>query len=366
MDTLKTIKPTVRKLGMYSIRVNDKEINKEPPALITVGAVKAITRARGDEQAIPRVEIYTDDQGLAGQEATPERFVSRAMREAKGRVKTRKEMIEAEKELLTAKIEEEIAKEVVENVVEKGVVKKVIKKKPEESAIVKYEDIEATKQQKKVAKAQAKTEQARAEQLKAYADIAKARAEYEKSNLFKYMSKRSSELKKEEGLSLSDAREVARIEWKGVSESEKTKAGAGGSSSDKTILLTESEGKKKLKPLPKDAIVEVEEGKEEGKPRSKIVIKTKDKSEPEKERIEKVLKEEIKEKKKSTRVGGLTQKQIVSGIKALNDSDLEKEYKREFPYRRKAVSRTVMQNALIKSMGGRVTGGKYEFLTESD
>ena len=365
METLKTIKPTVRKLGMYSIRVNDKEVREEAPALITVGAVKRITRARGDEQTIPQVEIYTDDQGLAGQEEKPERLVSRVAREARGRVKTRKEMMEAEKEILTAKVEEEIAKEVVENIVEKGIVKKVIKKKPEESAIVKYENVESERQKAKLAKAEAKKEKASAERLRAFADIAKARAEIDKSNLFRYMSKRSSELKKDEGLSMSDAREVARIEWKSASESEKTKAGAGGSSSDLIDF------KKKLKPLPKDAIVEVEEGKEEAKPKRKIVIKTKEKStkeksESEKERIEAVLKEEIKEKKKSTRVGGLTQKQIVSAINALDDSELENEYKREFPRRRKEVSRLQMQNALIKALGGRITAGKYRFETESD
>jgi hypothetical protein len=357
MNQLRTIKAPIRQVGIFTIRDDGEDLPKQAPALIPPGAVKRVVRARGEEQQIPQVEIYIDDQGLAGQEEASERLVSKAMREAKRRVGSRKEVAEIEKALLEKKVEKEITKEQVVEEVDKGVIKKKIKRK-EETAIVPFA---GETEEMKLKKAELKTEKAKAKARKAQAETLQ---EMIRSQTYlQFANARAKDLQKEKGISFKDAKKEATDEYNMYKSSKVsgyiTEAGeksSSGKSKKKATLKVEdfvSEGNVSVASSKKSA--KKEEPKLPGK-----------KAEPKEEvKLVSRTKEEAKERRKGKEDKMATQRQIIDFVKDMDDDILEEEYRKIHP--RKALpSRLKMENVLIKKAGGRIKGGKYVYGTSEE
>jgi hypothetical protein len=384
MSELRTITAPFRKVGVFTIRDDGAELPKQAPAIVSPGAVRRITRARGEEQQIPQVEIYIDDQGLAGQEEAPERLVSKAMREAKKRIGSRKEVAEIEKALLQKKVEKEIAKEDVVEEIKNGVIKKTIKRKEvDATAMVPFvEDKGVEKAKLKLERQRLKTKEADA---KAMSDMM-AQAQ----NYFQYQSARVKELQKKEGISFKEGQKRASTEWK---ESHKpagyiTEKGEETSSSKKTIKsgrTATSEEKKSdtdllrfPKPGEKGFLPTGGIPYKEGDPIPKGMMVAKFKSgelrlitkknvdlKAEEEKA-KELKLETSDIVKEAKVSKSKQKKIMEFVKGLDDDVLESEY-RKIKTRGPLPSRTKMENALIKQAGGRtLPETKFKYTTDED
>jgi hypothetical protein len=205
---LKTIHPSIRRLGgIYTFERNGEDMERQPPAIVNPGEMKKATRARGEDTSIPMVEIYTDDQGLAGQEAAPERRVSKIQRDAKKRLGSRKEVMAAEKEVLEQQVAKKISKEKPTEEVVKGVVRKVIT----ESAL---DDKLSTK--KEIAELKLKKSEAKAKKA-----AAEAFTEYSRAQTYlQFANQRAKEIQKESGIRFKDAKDKATTEWKEMKKAE--------------------------------------------------------------------------------------------------------------------------------------------------
>ena len=356
MSALRTIKAPIRQVGIFTIRDDGDELPKQAPAIVSPGAVKRVVRARGEEQQIPQVEIYIDDQGLAGQEEAPERLVSKAMREARKRVGSRKEVAEIEKALLQKKVEKEITKEEVVEEVDKGVVKKKIKRK-EETAIVPFA---GETEEMKLKKAELKTEKAKAKARKAQAETLQ---EMIRSQTYlQFANTRAKDLQKEKGISFKDAKKEATDEYNTYKASKVsgyiTEAGEKSSSGKSK--------KKAKKPTITKFESEIEVSASSKKSEKKEPKLPGKKAEPKEEvKLVSRTKEEAKERRKRKEDKIATQRQIVDFIQDMDDDVLEEEYRKIHP--RKALpSRLKMENVLIKNAGGRIKGGKYVYGTSEE
>ena len=373
MNQLRTIKAPIRQVGIFTIRDDGEDLPKQAPALIPPGAVKRVVRARGEEQQIPQVEIYIDDQGLAGQEEAPERLVSKAMREAKRRVGSRKEVAEIEKALLEKKVEKEITKEQVVEEVDKGVIKKKIKRK-EETAIVPFagetEEMKLKKAELKTQKAELKAQKAKSKAIKAQAET--LQEAIRSQTYLQFANARAKDLQKEKGISFKDAKKEATDEYNMYKPSKVagyiTEAGESAEERKKkakkpTITKFESEIEVSASSKSKKGEVSASSKpkKVEVKP-EELVSRTKEEAkERRKGKEDKVATQ--RQKGKEDKVA--TQRQIIDFIKDMDDDVLEEEYRKIHP--RKALpSRLKMENVLIKKAGGRIRGGKYVYGTSEE
>lgn len=380
VQELKTINPSLRQVGIFNVRGGGEDLPKQPPAIVNPGAIRRATRARGEEASIPQVEIYVDDQGLAGQEPAPERVVTKAQREAKKRLGTRKEVIEAEKEVLEKKLAKSIAKEEVEKVVEKGVEKKIIREKKEVPALTDRdrEEMKTKRAESKRLKAEA---EAKTEQAKSIVEMYKARTKY-----LEFVNQRAKDIQRDKGVGWKDAKSDATDEWK----SNKIPAGylteVSISSADQATgrkgKKSDSDGTIDMKIKKKEVKVETIDGgsskkpvkinlSEETKARLEKEKKEKEKDEARKKYDEQVAAREkekaelAKERRQQRKKYGMSQRTIVEYVEGLEDSDLEKEF-RMFKPRAKLPSAKVMRNTIIKGMGGEVYGGKRKFGTSEE
>lgn len=397
---LKTITPHMRQVGIFNVRGGGEDLPKQPPAIVSPGSIKRATRARGEENAIPQVEIYVDDQGMAGQEAPSERLVSKAQREARKRLGTRKEVVEAEKEILERKVAKQIKKEVVvEEKTPSGVVKKIVKEKeeiPVGHVVPALMDID--RKEVKARKVEAKAKLAEAEAKKAQAE---AFAEmYKNMKYLEYVNKRAKDIQKEKDISWKEAKSDATDEWKAhkgyitemsISSADEVRGKKGKSESEghvtdveskiKTGKPSESDGsfEVKIKPKPKE-----EEGGGSAPPKKKPTIKRSAERQKELDDAKKAAEEakkaeedakkaefearvnayeaqkqkEREERRAFRKKYGLSQNQILEYVKGLDEEELKKEFKLFEPTRRKYPSIAKMKNAIIKGMGGEVYGGK--------
>jgi hypothetical protein len=355
MSELRTINAGFRKIGVYTIRADGEELPKQAPAIVSPGAVRRITRARGEEQQIPQVEIYIDDQGLAGQEEAPERLVSKAMREAKKRIGTRKDVAEVEKALLQKKVEKDISKEEIVEEIKNGVIKKTIKRKEvDATAMVPFvEDKGVEKAKLKLERQRLKTKEADA---KAMSDMM-AQAQ----NYFQYQSARVKELQKKEGISFKEGQKRASTEWKERSKPVAgyiTEKGEETASSKKTIKSSRtatSEEKKSESDLARFP----KKGEKQLDLKKKVDLKAEDEKAKE-------LKLETSDIVKEAKVSKSKQKKIMEFVKGLDDDVLESEY-RKIKTRGPLPSRTKMENTLIKQAGGRtLPETKFKYTTDED
>jgi hypothetical protein len=389
---LKTITPNMRQVGIFNIRGGGEDLPKQPPAIVSPGAIRRVTRARGEDTSIPQVEIYVDDQGAAGQEAPGERLVSKAQREAKKRLGTRKEIVEAEKEVLERKIAKQVKREeVIEEKTPSGVVKKVIKEKvevPASHAVPALMDID--RKEIKARKTEAKAKIAEAEAKKAQAE---AFAEmYKNMTYLQYVNKRAKELQSEKSISWKEAKSDATDEWKSnkgyvtemsISSADEVRGKKGKKSesdhpSDGTIDI------KIKKPAPK--VETIEEGggsgpakkapkiihKEETKKRLEEDAKKKEEDAKKKEVYAKEVKEyndriaaEAKKRREERKKAGLSQRKIIEFVEGLDEKDLKEEFRRTHP-RASFPSILKMKNMVIKDLGGEVRGGKRMFGTSEE
>jgi hypothetical protein len=371
---LRTLTPSIRRIGgIYTFETAGEDMPKQPPAIINPREIKKATRARGEESAIPQVEIYVDDQGMAGQEEAPERRVTKAMREAKKRVGSRKEVAAVEKEILEQQVAKKVSKEKVEKEIVGGIEKKIvtdmledkgkIKKdiaelklkkaeaKAKETGLIESSKKEVAEMKLKKAEAKAKKGIAEAEAKKA---VAEAFTESIRAQTYlQYANERARELQNDRGIKWKEAKEIATMEWK---EEHKPKIAA---------LLTdvESDKTKKVK-KPTATVFESDTKSNSSTPTAKKeTAKTKAKIEKEMKKAEEIklkASEPAKEKRKKE----YTQQTIVGFVEALSEDELKNEYRSIHP-RKAFPSKTVMKNTLIKSLGGRLRG-KYEFVTSED
>jgi hypothetical protein len=401
---LKTITPNMRHAGIFNIRGGGEDLPKQPPAIVSPGSIKRVTRARGEDTSIPQVEIYVDDQGAAGQESSAERLVTKAQREAKKRVGTRKEVIQAEKEILERKVAKQIKKEeIIEEKTPSGVVKKIIKEKvevPISHAVPALMDIDrkvevpalTDKERKeiKARKIEAKAKIAEAEAKKAQAEVIGEM--YKNMSYLQYVNKRAKELQKEKGVGWKEAKSDATDEWKehkkpagyltevSISSADEVRGKKGKKSESEASF--ESLGPIKVSKKPAVKVETVEEGGSAPRVISKEKIKDGFKKHKEKsveeenakkqaeyekkmKKYEKQKIEEAKKRREARKEAGLSQRQILEFIEGLAESDLEGEYRKIHP--RKALpSAKVMKNTLIKHAGGEIYGGKRTFGTSEE
>jgi hypothetical protein len=383
---LRTLNPSIRRLGgIYTITETGEDMPKQPPAIINPRAIRKATRARGEEASIPQVEIYieTDKEtgdvvpreemtaALAGQKAAPERVLTYAQKEAKRRVATRKDMIEAEKEVLEAKLVKKLEKEKPQKVVKGGVV----------TDIVPFVDKDKTK--KEIAEIKLKKAEAKAKKAVAEAFAEGARAETAKTYL-QFANQRARELQAERGVKWQEAKAIATDEWKkrsvkepagyyitDVESSDKGKkakkpavtAIESESKSDGTIgsYKSKSDGTipdKKITPKPKTVTIKRKDGTTD------VVERKKEKLAEEQKKAE-AIKLTPSEPAKEKREKLASQKNIIAFVSSLSNEEVKNEYRTLHP-RKEFPSFAVMRNAIIKSLGGRVRGGKYEFVTSEE
>lgn len=363
---LRTLNPSIRRLGgIYTITETGEDMPKQPPAIVNPREIRKATRARGEEASIPQVEIYieTDTEtggvvsreemtaALAGQKAAPERVLTYAQKEAKRRVATRKDMLEAEKEVLEAKLVKKLEKEKPEKVVKGGVV----------TDVVPFVDKDKTK--KEIAEIKLKKAEAKAKKAVAEAFAEGARAETAKTYL-QFANQRARELQAERGVKWQEAKAIATDEWK--KRSVKEPAG---------YYITDVESSDKAKKAKKPAVTAFEsESKSDKKPKT-VTIKRKDGTTDVVERKKEKLAEEQKkaeaikltpsEPAKEKRQKVASQQNIIGFVSSLSNEEVKNEYRTIHP-RKEFPSFAVMRNAIIKSLGGRVRGGKYEFVTSEE
>jgi hypothetical protein len=374
---LKTITPNMRQVGIFNIRGGGEDLPKQPPAIVSPGAIRRVTRARGEDTSIPQVEIYVDDQGAAGQEAPGERLVSKAQREARKRLGTRKEIMEAEKEVLERKIAKQVKREeVIEEKTPSGVIKKVIKEKVEVPALMDIDrkEIKARKTEAKAKIAEAEAKKAQAE---AFAEM------YKNMTYLQYVNKRAKELQSEKSISWKEAKSDATDEWKSnkgyvtemsISSADEVRGKKGKKSesdhpSDGTIDI------KIKKPAVK--VETIEEGggsgparkhkikhSEETKKRLEEEAKKKEEEAKKKAAYEKEVREhnerlasEAKKRRDMRKKAGTSQRQIKEFVESLDMSELKDQFRIYHP-RAAFPSVTKMKNLIIKSLGGEVYGGK--------
>jgi hypothetical protein len=337
---LRTLTPSIRRIGgIYTFETAGEDMPKQPPAIINPREIKKATRARGEESAIPQVEVYVDDQGLGGQEPAPERRVTKAQREAKKRIGSKKEAAAVEKEILEEKVAKKVTREKVEKEIVGGVERKIITDMLEDKGAIKKDIAEM-----KLKKAEAKAKKAVAE---AFTESVRAQT------YLQFANERARELQKDRGIKWKEAKDIATVEWK-----EKNKSKIAGHLTD-----VESDKTKKVK---KPTVTTFESDSKS----SSTTPAAKKETAKAKAKIEKEMKkaEEIKlkpsEPAKEKRKKEYTQQTIVGFVEALSEDELKNEYRSIHP-RKAFPSKTVMKNALIKSLGGRVKG-KYEFVTSED
>jgi hypothetical protein len=369
---LRTLTPSIRRIGgIYTFETAGEDMPKQPPAIINPREIKKATRARGEESAIPQVEVYVDDQGLAGQEEAPERRVTKAQREAKKRIGSRKEAAAVEKEILEEKVAKKVTREKVEKEIVGGVERKIITDMLEDKSAIKKDIAEL-----KLKKAEAKAKKAVAE---AFTESVRAQT------YLQFANERARELQKDRGIKWKEAKDIATVEWKEKNkskiaghltdvESDKPKKKPAVTTFESDSSKSKSEksvdgGSMPPKPVKKSDYIKVKraDGTVE-------VVPTKEKKaaleKAEREKIEAEQKkadamklkpsEPAKEKRKKEH----TQQTIVGFVDALSEDELKNEYRSIHP-RKAFPSKTVMKNALIKSLGGRLKG-KYEFVTEEE
>ena len=411
MSDLRTINPGVRRIGgIYTIKNDGEDMPKQPPAIINPGAVKRVTRARGEEQQIPQVEIYYEEAdgkrvpreemkgALAGQMAKPIKEMTYAQREARKQVASKKALIEAEREIIEEKVAKKIEREIAgkKQKVEKGVVTEIVtyvkkakkvEEKPDEKEIaeLKLKKAEEKKQvaelKLKKAETKQKTEEAKTKRAETYLEFANARAK---------------QLQEQKGIKWKEAKAEATDEWKkravrtpgSIPGSEyyvtEPESSAKSDSSKKSVVskrstTSESERAREreaLRDIPGSESSKKSEAKagagEEPKPKPKMVtVKRADGTItriPMKEKTVDIEKEQKKAediKLKPSRPA-LRQRDILGYVEALSDEELKMEYRSIHP-RKPFPSKLKMRNAVTKSYGGRVRGGKTVFSsTEED
>ena len=428
MSDLRTINPGVRRIGgIYTIKNDGEDMPKQPPAIINPGAVKRVTRARGEEQQIPQVEIYYEEaEGkrvpreemkglLAGQTAKPAKEISYAQREARKQLASKKALIEAEREIIEEKVAKKIEREIAgkKQKIEKGVVTEIVpyvkkakkvEEKPDEKEIaeLKLKKAEEKKQvaelKLKKAETKQKTEEAKTKRAETYLEFANARAK---------------QLQEQKGIKWKEAKAEATDEWKkravrtpgsipgseyyvtepeSSATSESTHRKRFEIMAERQKKLADTEGSDSYEISPSGHVKRIErkaitdksgsesskksEAKagagEEPKPKPKMAtVKRADGTitrVPMKEKSVDVEKEQKKAEdiKLKPSQPALRQRDILGYVEALSDEELKMEYRSIHP-RKPFPSKLKMRNAVTKSYGGRVRGGKTVFSsTEED
>ena len=405
MSDLRTINPGIRRIGgIYTIKNDGEDMPKQPPAIINPGAVKRVTRARGEEQQIPQVEIYFENTeagdrlareemkgALAGQTAKPAKEISYAQREARKQLASKKAVAEAERELIEEKVAKKIEKEMAgkKQKVEKGVITEIIPyvKKAEKASEKELAEIKLKKAETKL-----KIEEAKARKAETYLSFANARAKeiqaqkgvnwkVAKAEATDEWKKRS--VKSPEGTyyitepeSSATSESTHRKRFEAMSERQKKLADTEGTDSGSYESTPSGHLKRKPKAITDKSGSESSKtkagaGEEAPKPRM-MKIKRKDGTIdilPIKPKVVDIEKEQKKaeqiplkpgESAKIQQQSRLRQRDIVGFVEALSEDELKSEYRDIHP--RKAFPTTLkMRNALIKALGGRVRGGKTVF-----
>lgn len=258
----------------------------------------------------------------------------------------------AEKEILEQKVAQKVSKEKVSKEIVGGVERKVITEPMLEDKLTTKKEIAELKLRKAEAKAKKAVADAFTEGVRA-------------QTYLQFANERARELQGEKGIKWKEAKEIATTEWK-----EKNKSKISGMLTD-----VESDKPKKSKSsssekIPKPDVIKAPKGfvKVKRADGTIDIIETKA-SKDAKLAEEKKKADEMKLKPsapaKEKREKEMTQRKIIEFVSALNNDEVETEYRTRHP--RKALpSLTVMRNDIIKSLGGRASGGKYKYGTSDE